>query len=196
MKRQFPAATLSALFEILGLKDSELADAIYKARIVVQGSNVTNTQGDYIYFADTTSSPTNMCAIRSLIAYGEVSGGGSSQADAEAAYIQPRLPEDIRFYVRIPQTLMTDEMKQSVKGMFNPVFRLRRPLYGWSRSGNIWEKHLAETLQSLDEATEQQMVQVLNTVRRDSSWKAVENWPQTLETQSKRSSNYADGICR
>jgi hypothetical protein len=157
--KQFPEATFSALFEILGLKNSELADAIYKARIVVQGSSVTNTQGDYIYFADTTSSPTNMCAIRSLVAYGEVSGGGSSQADAEAAYIQPRLPEDIRFYVRIPQTLMTDEMKQSVKGMFNPVFRLRRPLYGWSRSGNIWEKRLAETLQSLDEATEQNMAE-------------------------------------
>ena len=107
-----------------------------------------------------------MCAIRSVVAYGEVSKGGSSQADAEAAYIQPRLPEDIQFFVHVPPTIMTEEMKLSASKLRNPVFRLRRPLYGWSRSGNIWEKHLAETLMSFDSNTEQQMLETLNKVRK------------------------------
>ena len=133
---------------------------VYKARIVVQGSNVTDSSGDYVYFSDTSSSPTNMCAIRSVIAYGELSKGGSSQADAEAAYIQPRLPEDIHFYVHVPATIMVDGMKLSASKCNCPVLRLRRPLYGWSRSGNVWEKHLAETLMSLDSNTKAKRAQI------------------------------------
>ena len=55
-----PDASFSRLFEILGIKNSELIDeAIYKARIVVQGSNVKDGWGDNVYFADTSSAPTN-----------------------------------------------------------------------------------------------------------------------------------------
>ena len=55
-------AAFSRLFEILGIKDSELAsEAIYKARIVVQGSNVKDGRGESVYFSDTSSAPTNMC---------------------------------------------------------------------------------------------------------------------------------------
>ena len=89
------------LFEILGFKTSELDDAISKARIVVQGSNVRGGWGESVYFSDTSSAPTNMSAIRSVIAFGEM-GGGSSQSDAEAAYIQPLSPDDIHLYVSIP----------------------------------------------------------------------------------------------
>ena len=184
--RKYPEATFSRLFEILGLKNSELSNPVYKARIVVQGSNVTDASGEYVYFADTTSSPTNMCAIRSIVCYGEVSGGGSSQADAEAAYIQPLLPDDIHFYLHIPHTIMTPEMKQSIVSMRNPVFRLRRPLYGWSRSGNIWEKHLAETLMSLDQQTECNMLQTLNKVSKDGSWTPIESWPNTFWKRNQK----------
>ena len=163
-----------------------MSNPIYKARIVVQGSNVTDTSGEYVYFADTTSSPTNMCAIRSIVCYGEVSKGGSSQADAEAAYIQPRLSDDIQFYLHVPVTIMTDEMKHRASLMRNPVFRLRRPLYGWSRSGNIWEKHLAETLMSLDKQAEDNMLNTLNTIRKDGSWMPVEHWPQTFWKRNQK----------
>ena len=121
-----------------------------------------------------------MCAIRSLVCYGEVSGGGSSQADAEAAYIQPLLPDSIHLYVHVPITIMTDEMKASASKLRNPVFRLRRPLYGWSRSGNIWEKHLAETLMSLDKQTEQELENKINVIRNTGCWTPLENWPQTF----------------
>ena len=56
---EHPDASFSRLFEILGIKNSELvSDAIYKARIVVQGSNVKDGWGDNVYFADTSSAPT------------------------------------------------------------------------------------------------------------------------------------------
>ena len=102
-----------------------------------------------MYFSDTSSAPTNMAAIRSVVAFWEM-GGGSSQSDAEAAYIQPLLPDDVELFVSIPPTLLTTEMKHAQIGMRFPVYRLRCPLYGWSRSGNIWEKHLSETLRHLD----------------------------------------------
>ena len=75
--------------------------------------------------------------------------GGSTSADAEAAYIQPLLPDDVHLYVAIPDSLLTDNMRKACLNVSRPVFRLRRPLYGWSRSGDIWEKHLSETLQEL-----------------------------------------------
>ena len=136
--------TLKPLFRdcsTLWALNSELgSEATYKARIVVQGSNVKTATGEEAYFSDTSSAPTNMAVIRSVLAYGELSGGGSSQADAEQAYIQPLLPDDIKFFLTIPSHLMTAEMKTLAASMYDPVFRLRRPLYGWSRSGNIWEK--------------------------------------------------------
>ena len=183
--KKHPDASFSRLFEILGLKNSESETPIFKARVVVQGSNVTDSSGDAVYFADTASAPTNMCAIRSLVAYGELSGGGSSSSDAEAAYIQPLLPDDVVLYVVVPPSLQTPEMIEKCSKLRNPVFRLRRPLYGWSRSGNIWEKHLAETLQSLDEATERQLEHVLNKLQNTTKWKPVENWPQTFWKRNK-----------
>ena len=96
-----------------------------------------------------------MCAIRSAVAFGEL-GGGSSQSDAEAAYIQPLLPYEVELFVSIPPSMLTNEMKNAQIGMHFPVYRLRRPLYGWSRSGNIWQRYLAETLQSLDLKSETQ----------------------------------------
>jgi hypothetical protein len=81
---------------------------------------------------------------------------------------------------------MTPEMKQKAYMLRCPVFRLRRPLYGWSRSGNIWEKHLAETLQSLDEKTELDLNNKLSTLAQTTPWKPVDNWPQTFWKRNKQ----------
>ena len=83
-----------------------------------------------------------MTAIRTATSYGQVSGDGSSTADAEAAYIQPLLPEDVHLFIYVPDELMTIEMRAKASLLRRPVFRLRRPLYGWSRNVNIWEKYL------------------------------------------------------
>ena len=65
-------------------------------------------------------------------------------------------------------------MRDNCVGVKNPVFRLRRPLYGWSRSGNIWEHHLAETLKSIPH---KELGGVWNGKDR---WKTVDGWPQTF----------------
>ena len=69
------------------------------------------------------------CAIRSVVAFGELTGG-SSAADAEAAYSQPLLDDDIHLYVSIPDSLLTPAMKAKQHGISQPVYRLRRPLCG------------------------------------------------------------------
>jgi hypothetical protein len=102
-----------------------------------------------------------MSCIRSVIAYGHLTGGEVSQADAEQAFIQPLLADDIRMYIFIPPDMWSDKMRMLSKGIVNPVFRLRRPPYGWSRSGNIWGTHLAESLGQL-------------------GWKPVDGWSQTF----------------
>ena len=83
----------------------------------------------------TSSAPTNTTAIRSVVAFGEMHGGITS-AYAEAAYIQPLLPDDIQLCVTIPDSLLTPAMKAACLKVPRPVFRLRRPLYGWSRSAS------------------------------------------------------------
>ena len=84
-----------------------------------------------------------------FLAYGQLSGGETSQADAEQAFIQPLLDDSVHMYIFVPPEMQTIEMRENCRNVVNPVFRLRRPLYGWSRSGNIWEAHLANTLMAL-----------------------------------------------
>ena len=132
----------------------------------MQGSNVKDDGGNNVYFSDTSSAPTNMTCIRSVMSYGHLTGGETSQADAEQAFIQPLLDESVHMFIFIPLELQNEDMKRNSIGIINPVFRLRRPLYGWSRSGNIWEQRLATSLESIKYGTD--------------SWKPVEHWPQSF----------------
>ena len=163
-------ASFSRIFGILGIKDVESSTSKYKYRVVLQGSNVKDAGHNNVYFADTSSAPTNMTCIRSVLAYGHLSGGETSQADAEQAFIQPLLDESVHMYIFVPPEMQTIEMKNHCKGVVNPVFRLRRPLYGWSRSGNIWESHLSNTLLNIKHDKK----------NGNDKWKPVEHWPQTF----------------
>ncbi len=142
---KYKDASFSRIFGILGIKDVESSTSKFKYRVVLQGSNVKDAGHNNVYFADTSSAPTNMTCIRSVLAYGHLSGGETSQADAEQAFIQPLLDESDHMFIFVPPEMQTIEMKNNCIGVSNPVFRLRRPLYGWSRSGNIWESHLSNT---------------------------------------------------
>ena len=166
--KRHPNATFSRIFGILGLKDSETDSSKFKHRIVVQGSNMKDVNNEHVFYNDTSSAPTNMVCTRSVIAYGQITNSGSTQADAEQAFIQPLLPDDEYIYIYIPQEIIDGhpDLQSAVKGVSNPVFRLRRPLYGWSRSGNIWENHVSEHLKSIKFGTD--------------SWKAFDTWPQTF----------------
>jgi len=167
--RKIPGAQHSRLHGIRGLKHSELGpEAQDKARVVVLGNNVVDNFGDATFFADVSSTPTSMSAVRSLISYGLLSAadeaGGSSTSDAEAAFVQPLLPEDVWIFVVIIEELLTPKMVATLKrlGLSSKqvTWRLRRPLYGLACAGWYWEKYLDSKLQSI-------------------GFSSVPNWPQT-----------------
>ena len=95
-------ASFSRIFCILGIKDVESDSAKYKCRVVLQGSNVKDCNNTNVYFADTSSAPTNMACVRSVLAYGQLSGGETSQADAEQAFVQPLLDDSVQIYISCP----------------------------------------------------------------------------------------------
>ena len=103
--------------------------------------NVKDFENNDVFFSDTSSAPTSMCCIRNVLAYSHLHGGEATQADAEQAYIQPTLEDDTHIFVVIPKDMWTPTMKREARNVDNPVWRLRRPLYGWARSGNIWQEH-------------------------------------------------------
>ena len=119
----------------MGIKHIESSTSKYKYRVVLQGSNVKDAGRNDVYFADTSSAPTDMTCIRSVLAYGHLSGGGTSQADAEQAFIQPLLDDSVHMYILVPPEMQTLEMRNNCKNVSNPVFRLRRPLYGGPAPG-------------------------------------------------------------
>ena len=57
---------VSRIFGILGIKDVESSTSKYKYRVVLQGSNVKDAGHNNVYFADTSSAPTNMTWVRSV----------------------------------------------------------------------------------------------------------------------------------
>ena len=76
-------------------------------------------------------------------------------------------------YIFVPYEMQTAEVRKNSIGVSDPVFRLRRPLYGWSRSGNIWENHLADSLKAIEHngTTDK---------HGKDQWKPVEHWPRTF----------------
>ena len=126
---------------------------MFKARIVLQGTSMKDSFGDDVFYSDTSSAPSSMSCIRSVATFGALFpdpdielDGNATQADAEVAYVQRKLGPDEKLYVVIPRELWTDKMIKSAKGIDDPVFKLLRPLYGWQRSGNLWESHLKENV--------------------------------------------------
>ena len=163
-----------------------------------------DSEGENVFFHDTSSAPTSMACIRSVAGYGclfpnkqDIDDGNATVADAEQAYIQRKLPEDVNMYLYIPRELWTPKMIESARGISDPVFRLLRPLYGWQRSGALWEKHLEESLITMKTEDERALVnhesiqlQAIETQRMlcesiegKDGWTPVPGWPQTFIKQ-------------
>ena len=94
MAKEFENAVFSRLFPILGIKNFDTEDPTYKSRIVIQGSNMKDGQGESVFFHDTSSAPTSTACVRSTVGYGclhsdpdPTKDGTASVADAEQAYI-------------------------------------------------------------------------------------------------------------
>ena len=169
-KKDHPDAVFSRLFYILGIKNSEsqnILEQLMKARLVVQGNNVTSENGQQAIFSDVASAPTSMGCIRSVTAFSELNGAPVTVSDAEQAFVQPMLPEDQHIFVFIPPELWSARMQKAVKdagllGESEVIWKLRRPLYGLSISGKLWEDFLKDSLKAL-------------------CWEPIPEWPQTFK---------------
>ena len=103
--------SFSRVICILGIRDVESSTSKYKYRVVLQGSNVKDAGHNNVYFSDTSSAPTNMTCVRSVLAYGHLSGGETSQADAEQAFTQPLLDDSVHMCICVPPEMQTIEVK-------------------------------------------------------------------------------------
>eukprot|EP00971_Amphidinium_carterae_P293332 5824049-Amphidinium_carterae.2 len=88
--KEHPSATFARVFSILDVKaseNSESKEGEFKARSVLQGNNMSATDGSPVFFVDSNSSPTTMSAIRTVIAYSVMKGEVATQADATQAFV-------------------------------------------------------------------------------------------------------------
>ncbi len=70
----FPDASFIRLFIILGTEASEgkESEPKFKARAVVQRSWSTDASGAQVFYADTSSAPTSMACIKSVVTFGQL----------------------------------------------------------------------------------------------------------------------------
>lgn len=203
MAKKYDNAVFSRLFAVMGIKNWGSDDPIFKGRVVLQGSNMHDYEGNEVFYNDTSSAPTSMACIRTTVSYGALTSdpdplkdGSAAQANACQAYIQRKIEPGENLFVSIPREMRTDKMVESAKGISDPVFRLLLPLYGWSRSGNLWEKHLDETLQTMQTEAQREKakkantdsikLQAIETARQTceridgkDGWPPMPGWPQT-----------------
>ena len=89
---KIPEAMFGRFFSILGIKDEELGDdqTVWKARCVLQGSNVRTKTGISAsdLFEGTSNAPARVAATRVAIAVAAMRGFNASLRDAETAYFQ------------------------------------------------------------------------------------------------------------
>jgi hypothetical protein len=117
---------------------------------IAGGSDVQDTSRWRAWHSDTDSATTNLrLYMKSVLAYGDISGGSSSQAD-ERIYTASLLPDDI-VHLSIPSHLW---WRMRWKKACRIYLRPRQTPLGGNRSGSIWEKH-PWTLGRLDFQTEQ-----------------------------------------
>ena len=105
-------ATYVRPFLILGLKNPLTDNPAYKACFVCHGLWITDGDCEQVFYSGASSAPTNMTRVRSVVAYGQLSGGGSTTADAEQAFIQLELDNSEHMCVTVPPKRGADEMKE------------------------------------------------------------------------------------
>ena len=167
IQKMHPDATVSRLFPIVSMKHAETDNPVHKARIVLQGSNIQDVNGASALFSEVSSSPTNLNTIRAGVVYaGLIEGATVETADAVGAYTQRLLDEDDdKVYIRLPK----EWWPASAKNIADPVFRLRRPLYGHPKAGLLWEQYLQEKIALASVTCDGQVC----------SWQPVEAHPNT-----------------
>jgi len=137
------------IFGILGIKNSELEESLWKwkYRAVLGGDNIRTADGAYAIFDDVGSTPSTMGAARSLMAMHAADPKLCLlQSDCIRAYIQALLPDDgPQTWVRLPKAWWP---KSWIGVYSDPVVPLRRALYGHPKAGDMWHDKLCAILLS------------------------------------------------
>jgi hypothetical protein len=142
----------------MGIKHSELnkSEQKYKARIVLAGNGIKDSEGRFAIFDDVGSVPAQMAAARSIMAVSAATQNYSIwQSDCVRAYIQAALPDDCPpTYIRLPKAWWPPHFHL----LKDPVVRLWTALYGHPRAGDIWHDKFASVV-------------------KGRGFKTVEGWP-------------------
>ena len=138
---------------IVSIKHSERDEAFweYKVRGVFGGHNVRDENGAQKFYEDNGSCPAGIGSARTAVAYAAAVDGIVEAADAEAAYIQSVLTGPSTFCILPPEWIsyMPADVQSKAAGMFNPVFKMIKSLYGHPTAGKCWEDHLTSILVGL-----------------------------------------------
>ena len=138
------------LFGFVVQKGSDLVGGkpIYKGRIVVQGNDVKDEEGNEALFNELGASPATLESAKLVDAFGLLPGHDITTDDGCQAYCQALLGETIpgpnpcdqvqrvETWVVIPEESRPTWWKDH---FYDPVVRLVRALYGHPDSGGYWE---------------------------------------------------------
>ena len=130
---------------IVSEKYAELKEhlRVLKGRIVFRGDIVRDENGALGVFQNLAANPTSVQGLNHCIAYGELPGHKTTQADAIKAYVQSILKSKHKTWVSLPYELWP---KGWEKEFTKPVVLLIKSLYGRPEAGAHWENHLTEIL--------------------------------------------------
>ena len=155
---------ITDLGNILTLKDIE-TNPEWKARVIYRGDKPRvvigkdpNT-GRNIYKPVAENQDCWSCttadhsAVRLVLAFALLKNCDTYTCDLQSAYLQAEAGgRDSFVKIRSPDMLaaLPEEMKKLAKDLRNPIFRLRKALYGRTRSGYDWAEKLKIVLEEMD----------------------------------------------
>ena len=152
---QLPSAKVVSLHMLRGVKHSEDASARRcKARGVALGNQLRDVDGEAAFMDNEAAIPAAVSDLRTTMAYGlSLSSTPHMKtlvtSDAEGAYLQAPLEEDVVVLLRIPREFWTADMQQQAAGVREALWRLRKGLYGMAVSGRNWMDFLQRQLATL-----------------------------------------------
>ena len=125
------------LFGICVEKNSELDPSMrkYKYRVVFQGNRVVDQNYEAAIFQDLGSTPATLEASRVADAFGAQENWATEIADAEQAYVQADM-KGTPTWVCLPP----NQRRGKAAKMTQPVYSLKKALYGHPDAGTYWEE--------------------------------------------------------
>ena len=140
---------VAELMTLCGVKHAELAPEFqkFKGRIVYRGDRVLDEFSNFVFFEETSTTPTGLIALNTSLCWGCLPGHSVSCSHAVQAYLQSELKEET--YVILPKELWLQGWEKRFGAQTRVVVRLRKSLYGHPQAGRLWQEYLSRILVSL-----------------------------------------------